>query len=977
MSNISDIKVGLLFSLTGTTSVTERGQYESALLAIRQINEQGGILGARLVPVTEDIASDPVLSAIKAEKLVRDHGVAAIVGLYTSACRKATIPVLEKYNTLLFYPALYEGEELSPHVVYCGPVPNQQLQHFIPWLIGNIGSAFYLIGSDYVYPRESNKHIRQLVKAHGGAIVGEHYVPLGLEKFHTALQDISKTNPHVVFSNLVGGSAIAFYQQFHQTGLRIPIASAITGETEIQAMGAQFAQGHYTSFPYFSSIQSIQNSEFRKSFMESYGTSTVSFVMESAYYSVWLLAEAIKTARSTESDAIRVALQGMEFEAPQGRIRVDDRNQHLWLHSRIGQVNGTGEFDIVWESDVLIPPLPFYHANSNHENNQDGGDVSAPIELKDAQCDYGPLIEELQDLTKYFPYQFAVFHPDGLILSVFGGEHLDLPELPPFLRTGIRVTPQLLGRSGIAMALTGRSQAVVRGMDHEHESLRQWVSIGIPIQGKSGGFHGVLGVLVQDWAVSPHAVSVLCTALKQLVESAVEALEVRSRQCAFETLLAGTINLFSEGYMAVRDGHVLVMSDLAQTILSEDATLVERVQEPLQTQTECEFRIRSGDSQHVIEVRGRMKNGIQHVFLKRIYCMQTQSTEKQRKTMKDLVGSSPAFLKNLQMAELAAQMDANVLILGESGTGKELFARAIHEGSARSDQPFIAINCAALPSDLLNAELFGYVEGAFTGAKRGGNPGKFEAANGGTLFLDEIGDMPVEQQAALLRVLQEKEVVRVGGTHPIPVNVRIISATNKRLAQEIAYNGSFRSDLYFRLNVFSVELAPLRRRKEDIPELVEHFIRQFSQTTGTPFKSIDSRAMDKLMAYSWPGNIRELRNVIERAFYLSGNAPTISLQHLPELLWTGLRADATGSLNEQDIHPDVPVLGDLQPNGQPDGVDPLGPSVHSIRLSNWQKERSEVERVLLQYKGNISRCAKALGISRSTLYRKLKEYQLM
>lgn len=324
--------------------------------------------------------------------------------------------------------------------------------------------------------------------------------------------------------------------------------------------------------------------------------------------------------------------------------------------------------------------------------------------------------------------------------------------------------------------------------------------------------------------------------------------------------------------------------------------------------------------------------------------------------MTELVGSSKAFIKNLQMAELAAKTDANVLILGESGTGKELFARAIHNHSQRKNKPFIAINCAAIPRELLSAELFGYVEGAFTGAKRGGSPGKFEAAHGGTLFLDEIGDMPIEQQAVLLRVLQEKEVVRVGGTNPIPVDVRIIAATNKRLAQEIAYNGSFRSDLFYRLNVFSIELAPLRNRKEDIPDLVHCFAAEFgARQSDSLSKSVDESALSVLLNYAWPGNIRELRNVIEHAFYVAGDSPTISLNHLPEWLYAG--AAEAGWIGEGTS---LPVE-----------------DVDAIRLHSWEEERAQVQRVLLQFKGNISRCARELGMSRSTLYRKLKEYRLL
>lgn len=989
-----DIRIGLLFSLTGTTSVTERGEYEAALLAIHQINEQGGLYGFKLVPVAADAASDPVLSAINAEKLIVEDEVIAIIGLYTSACRRAILPVLERYNRLLFYPALYEGEELSQYVIYCGPVPNQQLQHFVPWLLQRMGPSVYLIGSDYVYPRESNKHIRRLVDQHGGRVVGEYYAPLGTQRFNAALRDVTQLKPDVVFSNLVGDSVVAFYQQFWYARLNMPIASAITGETEIQAMGVKYAKGHYTSFPYFTTVETPKNYQFRKNFAERYGIAAISFVMESAYYSVWLLARAIEAANSTETNAIRKSLNGIEFEAPQGKIRVDKQNQHLWLHSRIGQVNENGEFDIVWEAEKLIPPLPFYNDEDRTSQETTFDDVGSPVEvLQRVQSEYDSLIRALRQFTAYLPYHFVVLNPDGLTLSVFGPESTNLAPLPPFFRQGVRATSRLLGRCGITMGLAAQSEAIVWGGDHEREELQEWISIGIPIQSESSPFQGVLGVLIGDWPFSVDTISVLCTALKQIVQSALYVVQESKRQDTLKNLLNQTVELLSEGYMALSNGELLVMNSLAESILDENSSLLRFIHQHVQTHSHSEVHFQPAATHNLIEVRIHEKDSVSHVFLKRVQAaeniegqinsktlipgIQTKDnksghasslaqqeeqktrfeTESFKKAMKELVGSSTAFRKNLRMAELAAKTDANVLILGESGTGKELFARAIHNHSKRKNKPFIAINCAAIPRELLSAELFGYVEGAFTGAKRGGSPGKFEAAHEGTLFLDEIGDMPIEQQAVLLRVLQEREVVRVGGNSAIPVDVRIIAATNRRLAQEIAYKGSFRSDLFFRLNVFSLELAPLRNRKDDIPDLVNFFVEEFSAqfADNLPRKSVANDSLSVLLNYAWPGNVRELRNVIEHAFYVSGDSKTISMHHLPEWLYTGTTESGWTWAGESIPSEDV----------------------DTIRLHSWKEDRAEVQRVLLQFKGNISRCARELGMSRSTLYRKLREYHLL
>jgi transcriptional regulator with PAS, ATPase and Fis domain len=228
--------------------------------------------------------------------------------------------------------------------------------------------------------------------------------------------------------------------------------------------------------------------------------------------------------------------------------------------------------------------------------------------------------------------------------------------------------------------------------------------------------------------------------------------------------------------------------------------------------------------------------------------------------------------ETVEVARMAARSSSNVLIEGESGTGKELFAQAIHNASRRSAGAFVAVNCGAIPRELIASELFGYSEGAFTGAKKGGNPGKFELADGGTLFLDEIGDMPLEQQVALLRVIQDKSISRIGSNQVIPVDVRIICATNKNLL-ELMQTGRFRQDLYYRLNVINLRILPLRERKEDIPLLFEHFLQQMNQDCRS---IIPNDFTERLLSYDWPGNVRELQNTVERI---------IHLEHMPDRSW--------------------------------------------------------------------------------------------
>ena len=251
----------------------------------------------------------------------------------------------------------------------------------------------------------------------------------------------------------------------------------------------------------------------------------------------------------------------------------------------------------------------------------------------------------------------------------------------------------------------------------------------------------------------------------------------------------------------------------------------------------------------------------------------------------DLIGSSAKFRALLESIDLVAPVDSTALIQGETGTGKELIARAIHEASSRRNHRFVSLNCAAIPSTLLESELFGHERGAFTGAVAQ-NPGRFEEADGGTLLLDEIGDLPLELQPKLLRVLQEKEFERLGGRRTIRVNVRVVAATNQNLWQMVQ-DGKFRADLYYRLNVFPVTLPPLRERREDIPLLARYFVQQFAKQQGKVIDTIPDSVMAVLKHYNWPGNIRELQNVIERGVIMTRSGPILSLRTMETLLRAG------------------------------------------------------------------------------------------
>ena len=311
----------------------------------------------------------------------------------------------------------------------------------------------------------------------------------------------------------------------------------------------------------------------------------------------------------------------------------------------------------------------------------------------------------------------------------------------------------------------------------------------------------------------------------------------------------------------------------------------------------------------------------------------------------DILGESDVIVNAVQLARVAAQSDITTLLLGESGTGKELFAHAIHNGSARKSGPFVVVNCGALPRDLVQSELFGYEAGAFTGAAKNGKPGKFELADGGTIFLDEIGEMPMEAQTNLLRLIQNKEVARVGGTTTKSVHVRIVAATNRNLSEAVA-RGTFRSDLFYRLSVLVINIPALRSRSSDIAALAAHFLRKYASALNRPITGFAPEALQALRHYSWPGNIRELENIIERAVNVAKSS-LIAASDLPDFL--SLRQEIP---REDQSSPEDAYTGD----------------------NLYMQECRAIINTLSRCSGNIRLAAQELGIARSALYGKLTRF---
>lgn len=306
-------------------------------------------------------------------------------------------------------------------------------------------------------------------------------------------------------------------------------------------------------------------------------------------------------------------------------------------------------------------------------------------------------------------------------------------------------------------------------------------------------------------------------------------------------------------------------------------------------------------------------------------------------TFNKIIGKNKRIIEIIEYCKKISDSKSTILITGESGTGKEVFAQSIHNYSDRKDEVFIAVNCGAIPESLIESELFGYEEGAFTGAKKGGYAGKFEMANGGTIFLDEIGEMPLNMQTKLLRVIEEGTINRIGSSKQIPVNIRIIAATNKDLKSE-AEEGKFRKDLYYRLNVLPLHLPPLRERKDDIPLLIDFFMKKISKHLNKRIIKIDDNQMSYFLHYNWPGNIRELENLVE----LIVNTESVPVELL---------------INNKEVH--VPLEDECPEHLRLDFI-----------------ERKHIIKVLNKFNGSITAAARALGIGRNTLYRKIDSYSI-
>ncbi len=359
------IKVGLLNSLSGTMAISEVTVRDALMLAIEEINADGGVLGKQIEPISEDGASDWPTFAEKSEKLIQEDQVAAVFGCWTSASRKAVLPVFEQNRSLLFYPVQYEGLEQSPYIFYTGATTNQQIVPALDYLREEGARSLYLVGSDYVFPRTANRIIKEYAAAHDMEIVGEDYAPLGSTEFGTIANKVESSGADAVFNTLNGDSNVSFFKEYDSSGLTaetLPVMSVSIAEEEVRSIGVEYLEGQLTSWNYYQTTEGTANDSFVTAYQDRYGADRpTSDPMEAAYTSVYLWKEMVEAAGSFEVADVKAAAAegGISFEAPEGTVTVDGETQHLYKTARIGRIGADGQITEVWSSDEPIEPDPY------------------------------------------------------------------------------------------------------------------------------------------------------------------------------------------------------------------------------------------------------------------------------------------------------------------------------------------------------------------------------------------------------------------------------------------------------------------------------------------------------------------------------------------------------------------------------------------------------------------------------------------
>jgi transcriptional regulator of acetoin/glycerol metabolism len=586
-----------------------------------------------------------------------------------------------------------------------------------------------------------------------------------------------------------------------------------------------------------------------------------------------------------------------------------------------------------------------------------------------------PFMHDLYHFFSGSEFQVVLTDEHGLLLEVVGDQGIITRTREVHLFPGASWSEEKKGTNAIGTALVEKAPVQIYAWEHFCEENQFLTCSAAPIMDAEGKIIGCMDLSADFHKANPHTMGMVVAAVRAienqlLLEQARHKLYLASHYSS--ALLRG----IAEGLVVVdRNGIVTDINVLGGRIFGVNPVTAKGL--PLSMvcpgSPPLLHVLKSGkdyDNQEIVlnrmgkRVRSsasplRDESGsiigavalfheIKDLNVKSvpvIYC--------HRHSFDDIVGDSPAMKAAKDWAILASACTSTVLILGESGTGKELFANAIHNTSSRAHEPFIALNCAAIPEGLIESELFGYVDGSFTGARKGGLPGKFELANGGSIFLDEIGEMSLNVQAKLLRVLQERKVSRIGSAQETEVDIRIIAATQRDLSKDVEV-GRFREDLYYRIAVLEVKVPPIRERREDIPPLVRCLVTKISMRLERPPVEIDSECLRRMSAYGWPGNVRAMENVLERALVRMGSARVLRMEHLdlpPESSLPITNPNLNLHVKNEKAAPEIKSLRDV--------------------------EKEAIAEALSMFSGNIKKTAARLGIARNTLYRKMEDYDLL
>lgn len=579
-----------------------------------------------------------------------------------------------------------------------------------------------------------------------------------------------------------------------------------------------------------------------------------------------------------------------------------------------------------------------------------------------------PIINNLYNFVKGSGFFGILTDARGCILNIMGDENVLETAFNLDMVPGAYMSEQHIGTNAMGTALWEKKPVQISGEEHFVEVYHRWTCSAAPIRDPKGNIIGTLNLTGYSRLVHSHTLGMVVAAVKS-IELALKHQQAKDK-LLWSRQYAGTIiDSIPKGILTISPkGFIKSINRKGQKIVgrAKDALIGMRIEEfftdwpKIQASfSDQKFHLKSRtyiqQDHQSLEISLELypifdsrenQNGMICIFSEVPRISQEEKTKVHHKmyTFDKIIGRNKKFLNTLEYAKQIANSPSTVLISGESGTGKEVFAQSIHRASDRQDEPFIPLNCGAIPKDLIESELFGYEDGAFTGARKGGNKGKFELAHKGTLFLDEIGEMPLFMQTNLLRVLEDREFYRIGGVKKIPVDVRIIAATNKDLKTEVE-KGNFRKDLYYRINVLPLSLAPLRQRKDDIPLFIDYFMTTKSLKLGKESFTLSKEKLEELLHYHWPGNIRELENMVEQLVN-SQSAPYHHDQEQP----------FENSLNSS---------GDVSSTGSAKSLESLA-----------KVERDHIFKALDYYNHNITAAAKALGLGRNTLYRKLEKYKI-